>query len=246
MEFLTYSNQNYRPDMAAMQDKIGFSIMDDMQIARSHMVDCQIRTNGVIDNKVLDAFEAVPREKFVPANKAAVAYTDKPLDLGSGRYLMDPMTHARMVQALALKPSDVLLDVGTGCGYAAAIASGLVTTVLSLGTRQAEQDKVDTTLNGVDIHNVVFVKGKLVQGLPDQAPFDAVFLSGAVAQMPDNLLDQLGLGGRAVAVVRPDEKSVGQVTLFVKDETGHVSSRVLFESSLPYLAGFEPKEAFVF
>ena len=220
--------------------------MDDMQVARSHMVDCQIRTNGVIDDRLLDAFECVPREIFVPAGKRAVAYTDKPLDLGAGRYLMDPMTHARMVQALSLKSSDVVLDVGTGCGYAAAIASHLVTTVLSLSTRQAVLDKADVVLDGIGIHNVVFVKGKLVQGLSDQAPFDAIFVNGAVAQMPEKLLEQLGVDGRAVAVVRPDEKSVGQAILFVKDVHGHVSSRVLFESSIPYMVGFEPQDTFVF
>lgn len=220
--------------------------MDDFQVARSHMVDCQIRTNGVIDEAILDAFETVPRELFVPADKKAVAYTDKPVMLPGQRVLMDPMTHARLLQAAAPQPDEVALSIGASSGYSAAVLSPLVTTVLALESDPARIDEAMATLDTVGVHNAAYIQGNLPDGAPDQAPFDVIMINGAVAEVPPPLLDQLAIGGRLVAVVRPDGRSASQAVLFVRHDTGHISRRVLFDISLPYLAGFEPKDSFVF
>jgi protein-L-isoaspartate(D-aspartate) O-methyltransferase len=220
--------------------------MDDFQSARTHMVDSQIRTNGVIDPRVIEAFDTLPREAFVPAARKEGAYTDRILDLGGQRFLMAPMVQARLVQALAPQPDEVALVIGAASGYSAAIFASLVTTVIALETRQALIDKATKNLGEAGVYNVAYIKGKLPDGAADQAPFSVIFLNGAVADVPQGLLDQLAVGGRLAAIVRSDARAVGQACIFVRHSETNVSKRVLFEVSMPYLSGFEPEEAFVF
>ncbi len=220
--------------------------MNDFSTMRTNMVDCQIRTNGVINAAVLNVFEEMPRELFVPQEKQSAAYVDTSISLIQDRVLLDPMTHARMVEALAPQAHEVALDIGGATGYSAAILSRLVMTVLSLETRQNLQDKASKILNQVAAHNVVLEKGKLQQGLPAEAPYDVVFVNGAVAQVPQEWLDQLAEGGRLVTVERDGELSVGKAVLYVRISSDNVQRKVLFDANVPYLAGFEPNEKFSF
>lgn len=220
--------------------------MPDFKAARKNMVDCQIHTAGIIYPGIMEAFGAVPRETFVPPALKKVAYADEDLHFGKGRYLPEPVTHARMLQALAPVSSDIVLDVGGGTGYTAAIMARLGGGIVALEEEAATLDQAIVAWRSVGAPNIVPVKGKLVNGCPEHGPFNIIFINGAVAEIPYNFLQQLAPGGSLIAIVKKPGAVMGQVTL-VKNSVGDkFSSRVLFEAGGHYLPGFEPQPAFSF
>lgn len=216
----------------------------DFARSRQNMVDGQIRPNGIIDQRVIDAMAAVPREAFVPATKRSVAYIDEDLALGNGRYLVEPVVIGRMLQALALDPSAIVLEIGAGTGYVSAVLARLAATVIALEQDQELAGKAQETLLQLGIDNVVNLQASLADGYAEQAPFDAILIEGAVAEVPQGLIDQLSENGRLVCV-RRQPRGLGRVTL-VRRDRGVVSSLELFDAATPYLPGFEPVAAFQF
>ncbi len=218
--------------------------MTDHAAARRNMVSGQIRTNRVTDERLIDAMEEIPRERFVPHAKRGVAYVDEDVEIASGRYLMEPMVLARMVQEAGIAADDMVLDVGCGTGYATAVMSRLAGTVIALdvdGTLAAEAERV---LSAVGADNAIVVTGPLAEGYARQAPYDVILLGGAVDHLPQALADQLAEGGRIVGVLR-EAGGVGQTTLWARHR-GALSSRSLFEASLPPLPGIARPVQFEF
>ncbi|MBL4805470.1 MAG: protein-L-isoaspartate O-methyltransferase [Alphaproteobacteria bacterium] len=220
--------------------------MMNFEQARKNMVDCQIHTNGVIDKRILNAFETVPREKFVPSRLQNTAFNDEDLRVAEGRYLLEPSVHARLIQALDLKPESVVLDIGGGTGYSAAILSSIASTVVVVESEQSYLDRLAETLDELDIRNVATFTADLHEGSPDHAPYDSIIINGAVAEVPQTILDQLAPEGRLVCVVKQAGKPIGAGTLYQKAENGSVSSYPLFDAATPYLEGFEPRATFNF
>jgi protein-L-isoaspartate(D-aspartate) O-methyltransferase len=220
--------------------------MSNFEAARKNMVDCQIYTNGVIDDKVLNAFSNIPREKFLPADIQGVAYTDKLLQIKSGHFLLDPMTHARMVQALEIKQDDVALGIGCGYGYSSAILAQLATTVIAIESSQNAIERASQILDEIDVRNVVFIKHKLEQGCKEHAPYNKIFLGGACAKIPETLVSQLAENGLMVFILKETENAIGKVTLLQKSGQENYSCKTLHESDAPYLNGFEAQTGFVF
>lgn len=220
--------------------------MFDFQKARRNMVDCQIHTAGVISPAILDSFATVPRERYVPDTHKRVAYNDEDIVLEDGRILLEPSVHARMVQALDLKSTDVVLDIGGGNGYAAAILSPIVSTVIAVEDKQARIDAATEIWQAMDCCNVAGLKAPLQEGNAENAPYDAIIINGAVPQVPQTLLDQLGPEGRLIAVVRKPGKTMGEATLMRRTGNQTFSSSRLFDAGTPYLAVFAPKPEFQF
>ena len=218
--------------------------MVDFAAARWNMVESQLRTNKVTDLRVLDAFETVPRELFVPEPLRGIAYVDEDVALGSGRFVMEPRVLARLLQAAQPGPEDMALDLGCGSGYATAILSRLVATVVALEADAALAEAANRTLDKLEIDNAVVVEGRLAEGYPKQAPYNVILLGGAVAEIPAAIADQLAEDGRLVAVVSAGP-GLGRATLMRRDG-GVISSRVLYDASLPVLPGFEAAPGFVF
>jgi len=218
--------------------------MVDFAAARRNMVESQLRTNKVTDLRVLDAFETVPRELFVPEPLRGIAYVDEDVALGGGRFVMEPRVLARLLQAAEPGPEDMALDLGCGSGYATAILSRLVATVVALEDDAALAEAANRTLDSLEIDNAVVVEGRLAAGYPKQAPYNIILLGGAVAEIPAAIADQLAEDGRLVAVVSAGP-GLGRATLMRRDG-GVVSSRVLYDAALPVLPGFEPVPGFVF
>ena len=218
--------------------------MVDFATARWNMVESQLRTNKVTDLRVLDAFESVPRELFVPEPLRGIAYVDEDVALGGGRFVMEPRVLARLLQAAQLGPEDMALDLGCGSGYATAILSRLVATVVALEDDAALAETANRTLDTLEIDNAVVVEGPLAEGYPKQAPYNVILLGGAVAEIPATIADQLAEDGRLVAVVSAGP-GLGRATLMRKDG-GVTSSRVLYDATLPVLPGFEAAPGFVF
>ncbi|MEL0023828.1 MAG: protein-L-isoaspartate O-methyltransferase, partial [Alphaproteobacteria bacterium] len=140
--------------------------MNDIQFetARQMMVDCQIRPNKVVDERVLDAFATIPREKFVNKQQRSIAYVDEDLPVSGGRCLMEPMVLARMMQALEIKPTDHALVVGAATGYGTAIMARLAGSVIAVETRTQLVEKAQETLVSIDIDNAAVIKGRLTEG----------------------------------------------------------------------------------
>ncbi len=218
--------------------------MVDFAAARSNMVESQIRTNKVTDPHLLDAFETIPRERFVPEPLRGIAYVDEDVALGGERFVMEPMVLAKLLQAAGPGPGDVALDLGCGSGYATAILSRLVATVVALEVDAALAAAANQTLGELEIDNVVVVEGQLTEGYPKQAPYNVILLNGAVSEVPLAIADQLAEGGRLVTVVSVGA-GLGRATLMRRD-SGVISSRILCDAAVPMLPGFEAAPGFVF
>ena len=220
--------------------------MSDFSVARTNMVDGQIQTAGVVNPLVLQAFETVPREKFVPAALQNVAYAGEDLPIGEGRFLLDPMIHARMIEAAAPNPADVVLDIGGVSGYSAAILSYLATTVVALEEKQKYLSLAEKLWAELDVCNVVGIKGNLSKGNPENAPFNLIFMNGSVSEIPEQIAAQLAPDGRLITIVKKPGAVMGCVTLVQNTGDKGFSSYPLFEAGCPYLPGFEPGPVFSF
>ena len=218
--------------------------MTDHAAARRNMVSGQIRTNRVTDERLIEAMEEIPRERFVPHAKRGVAYVDEDVEIAAGRYLMEPMVLARLVQEANVAADDMVLDVGCGTGYAAAVMSRLAGTVIALDVDGSLAEEAERTLGAVGADNAIVVTGPLADGHAQQAPYDVILLGGAVDHLPQALADQLAEGGRIVGVLR-EAGTVGQATLWAQHR-GALSSRSLFEASLPPLPGIARPVSFEF
>lgn len=218
--------------------------MADFAQARQNMVDCQLRTNKLVHPALISRFEEIPRERFVDESVQSIAYVDEDITVGKGRYLLEPMVLARILQELSIDPGDIVLDVGCGTGYSSAILSGLAATVVGLECEAELAARANDLLTDLAADNAVVVEGVLAEGYATQGPYDVILVGGAVAVIPPALIDQLAEGGRLAAVV-DDGSGPGKAVLVIK-QNGNVSQRVLFDASVPRLPGFEPQEGFVF
>jgi protein-L-isoaspartate(D-aspartate) O-methyltransferase len=215
----------------------------DFVAARRQMVDSQIRTDGVTDPLVIGAMQAVPREYFVPAERRSFAYIDEDLAVGHGRYLMEPVALAQLLQTAEVQPEDKVLVVGGGTGYSAAVLARIAQSVLVLENDAVLADQVGKIMVELVIPNVTVARGELASGVVSKAPFDVILFDGAVVEIPATLKAQLADGGRLVAVVRSGP--VGRATLVTRvgDAFG---SRVDFDIVTPFLPEFAPQPKFVF
>jgi protein-L-isoaspartate(D-aspartate) O-methyltransferase len=165
------------------------------------MVEEQLRSRGIRDERVLDAMASVPRHEFVQHGQRDEAYGDHPLPIGEGQTISQPFVVAAMLEALALRPDDVALEVGTGSGYQTAILAELVRAVYSIERIASLAERARSALARLGYSNVTVIHGDGSQGLPEAAPFDAIVVAAAAPQVPRPLLDQLRDGGRLVIPV---------------------------------------------
>jgi protein-L-isoaspartate(D-aspartate) O-methyltransferase len=165
------------------------------------MVEKQLRPRGIDDPRVLRAMAKVPREKFVAKELAASAYEDHPLPIGFGQTISQPYIVAFMTQALKPKPTDRVLEIGTGSGYQAAVVSELVAEVYTIEIVRPLAQRAATVLNALGYKNVLVKGGDGYKGWPEHAPFDAIIVTAAPDHVPQPLVEQLKEGGRMVIPV---------------------------------------------
>jgi protein-L-isoaspartate(D-aspartate) O-methyltransferase len=214
------------------------------EVARSHMLESQLRPNKVTDDRVLNAFASIRRELFVPEHLRPVAYIDEDLSLGGGRYLMEPMVAARLLQAAAIARTDAVLIVGAATGYEAALTAMLARSVLALEEDPELARRARAALADHAIASVSVVEGPFYEGYRSRAPYDVILFGGAVVEAPQDISTQLAEGGRLLAVVKP-VNAVGRATLATRTG-GVLAQRVIFDAATPFLPGFAPNLAFEF
>lgn len=215
----------------------------DFQAARTKMVDNQIRTTDVTSHTVLSAFLSVPREDFVPDRKKALAYIDTDIELGGGRYLMEPSPLAKLLQLAEITQDDKVLEVGCGTGYASALLSRIGKSVVAVESDTELATTAKAALERLGCANLTVVTGDLEAGHAAAAPYDVIFIHGAVETIPGAIFDQLNNGARLVAVVGFGNAS--RATLFTH-ENGKTSERLAFNTAVKPLPGFRLKKEFVF
>ena len=172
-----------------------------MSTPGERMVAEQLRPHGVTDERVLQAMASVPREEFLAPRMRRHAYEDRALAIECGQTISQPLVVALMAQAAALEPDDVVLEVGTGSGYAAAVLSRLCRKVVSIEREPALAEHASGTLRRLGFDNVEVAVGDGSLGWPANAPYDAILVAAAAGEVPAPLLDQLADGGRMVVPV---------------------------------------------
>ena len=169
--------------------------------ARETMVRYQIEARGIDDRNVLLQMRAIPRHLFIPQELRRASYQDRPLPIGEGQTISQPYIVAFMTSLLALKPTDTVLEIGTGSGYQAAILAGIVRRVISVERLPEIARKAEFLLKSLGIHNVRFVTGDGTLGYPDEGPYDGIIVTAASPDVPEPLKAQLAEGGRLVIPV---------------------------------------------
>lgn len=213
---------------------------------RDNMVEGQIRTSDVTKAAVIDAFREVPRERFVPEEWRYLAYIDEDIAVGDGetrRHLMEPAPLARLIQLAELRPEDHVLEIGTATGYSAALISRIAGTVIALESDGMLAGAARENLLALGCDNVTVVEGPLPAGHDAGAPYDVIFINGAVDFVPEALFGQLRDGGRLVAIV--GRGNTGMATLWRSSKDG-LSSWRAFNAAVAPLAGFERAPSFEF
>ena len=165
------------------------------------MVEKQLRPRGIDDPRVLRAMGKVARERFVAKELAGRAYEDRPLPIGFGQTISQPFIVAFMTQALKPKPTDRILEIGTGSGYQAAVLGELVAEVYTIEIVRPLAQRAATILNALGYKNVLVKGGDGYKGWPEHAPFDAIIVTAAPDHVPQPLVEQLKEGGRMVIPV---------------------------------------------
>ena len=220
----------------------------DYQAARHNMVENQIRPNRVTDIQIIDAMAKIPREKFVPKNLEAVAYGDRAIFLGNERYLMAPMLFARLLQEAKISIDHIVLNVGCGSGYSTAVLAGISKAVVGIEIVPLLAKKASAIMVELGIDNALIVEKILTDGYAKQAPYDVIIFSGSIEQVPKKIIDQMADGGRLVAVIMDESKSLdsmGKVVVTTKFG-GIVSETEIFDATTPSLLEFKKEKYFKF
>ncbi|GAA4222771.1 protein-L-isoaspartate O-methyltransferase [Sagittula sp. NFXS13] len=217
--------------------------MSDFATRRRMMVDTQVRPSDVTEFPIIDAMLTVPREAFVPRDKIEAAYVSEHVDLGHGRVLLDPRLFAKMLDALNLSNSDLVLDLGTGFGYSSAVIARIAEAVVAVDDDETRIDEAQSLLSEHHADNVALHHGALTDGAAEHGPYDAIIIEGAVEQLPTALISQLKEGGRMVVIFM--DGMLGTVRVGHKID-GDMNWRFAFNGTAPLLAGFEKAEEFAF
>lgn len=208
--------------------------------SREYMVQHQLRRRGIDDERVLEAMSRVPREEFIPQDKRSHAYDDCPLPIGADQTISQPYTVAFQCQALQLRGDEQVLEIGTGCGYAAAVLSLLAKEVHTVERIPALADRARETLARLGYSNVHVHTADGTLGLPEYGPFDAVVATAGGTELPKPLVEQLAPGGRIVVPLGESlyEQSMVRFTKPLAASAGQPAGRQVGELSRENLGAF--------
>lgn len=190
---------------------------------RNKMVERQIASRGIQNPRVLDAMRSVPRHRFVPEGQNLAAYDDKPLSIGYGQTISQPYIVALMTEMCDLRGEEKVLEVGTGSGYQTAILASLAGEVFSIEIYESLSKRAQKILDELGYDNVHLIVGSGFDGVPSEAPFDAIILTASPSAIPQTLIDQLADGG---VLVGP-EGSISQRLVKIEKQFGQISKKTI-------------------
>jgi protein-L-isoaspartate(D-aspartate) O-methyltransferase len=216
----------------------------DYERARFNMIEQQIRTWEVLDQRVLDLLFQVRREDFVPDAYRALAFVDMEIPIGHGECMLQPKLEARMLQELTLSPSDKVLEIGTGSGYMTALLAKFSAHVYSVDIQPDFTRAAAAKLARHGISNITLETGDAARGWDAHGPYDAILLTGSVPVLDERFKASLKPGGRLLAVV--GEAPVMEAQLITSAGAGAYNSIALFETCIRTLKNAEQPERFVF
>lgn len=217
--------------------------MIDFTAARTAMVDCQVRPSDVTLYPVIEAMLSIPREEYVPQNLRTVAYAADHLDIGEGRFVLDSRVMAKMLDALAIQPDELVLDIGCGLGYSTALIAHLAEMVIAVEADESMATEAGRILVEHSADNALVQNAPLADGAKQHGPYDVIVIEGGVEVLPDTILDQLKTGGR-VGMIRM-QGALGQCVIGHKTENG-IDWRRAFDAAAPVLGGFNALSEFSF
>jgi protein-L-isoaspartate(D-aspartate) O-methyltransferase len=189
------------------------------------MIEKQLMARDFTDAKVIEAIKAVPRHIFVDEALWPRAYGDTPLPIGYGQTISQPYIVALMTEALALQPTDRVLEIGSGCGYQSAVLSHLSAEVYAVERLTALVEKSRATLKKLNLTNIFVKIGDGLKGWPEMAPFDAILVAAFSERVPKVLLEQLAPGGKMIIPLGPADSQV--LVLITKDKNGEIERQTL-------------------
>lgn len=212
---------------------------------RENMVLTQLMTNKIVDERLKEAYLSTPKEEFLPEPLSQNAYIDEDLFTSDHHFILEPMTQAKMYQAAEIQSDDIILNIGCNTGYSSAVLSKLGSMVFALEDDQKMIIKAGEIFSTLEFTTIAPVYADLLQGYAKEAPYDVIVIEGAVQVLPNEITDQLKVGGRLVYIEREAPNMPGKAILLNK-HSNHIDKRVLFECGTPYLRGFAPVEKFSF
>ena len=215
--------------------------MTDYNALRTTMVDTQIRPADVTKFPIIDAMLKVRREIFVPDQKRLTAYSDAIVSLPGDRSVLDPRSFGKMLNAVDIQRNELVLDVGSGLGYSAAVIGSLAEAVVALEENEDMVEESERILAEEGCLNVAVLQGNLSNGADKHAPFDVIVIEGAVEEISEALTSQLADGGRMVAIF--SQKGQGEVRVGYKTK-GNISWRFACNAYAPVLSGFQKAHSF--
>ncbi|MFN7224583.1 MAG: protein-L-isoaspartate O-methyltransferase family protein [Paracoccaceae bacterium] len=216
--------------------------MIDFAARRMMMVDTQVRPSDVTKFPIIDAMLTVPRESFVPRDKREAAYMGENVVLRQGRVVLEPRTLAKLLDALDIHPDEMVLDLGCGLGYSAAVIARLADAVVAVEEDEAMATEAQQLLSQASVDNAAVIVGPLAEGAAKHGPYDVITVQGGVETIPAGLIDQLKDGGRIGAVFM--EGALGVARVGYKSD-GKISWRFAFNAAAPVLPGFAETRGFV-
>jgi protein-L-isoaspartate(D-aspartate) O-methyltransferase len=216
--------------------------MSEFSTRRVMMVDTQVRPSDVTKFPIIDAMLTVRREAYVPADRREAAYVGENLAIAQGRVLLEARTLAKLLDALDIQPSEMVLDLGCGLGYSTAVIARLAETVVAVEADETLAADAGRILSEDGVDNAIVVTGPLAAGAVKHAPYDAITIEGGVETVPASLIAQLKDGGRIGAIFM--EGAVGTVRIGYKSGD-QVTWRAAFNATAPLLDGFARPKDFV-
>jgi protein-L-isoaspartate(D-aspartate) O-methyltransferase len=218
--------------------------LHNVEQARFNMIEQQIRPWDVADSAVLELLAVVKREDFVPASYKAMAFADMAIPLPGQQVMLAPRQQARLLQDAAVKPTDKVLEIGTGSGFTTALLASQAQRVISLEINPELADLARANLQRANIHNAEVRCADGTQGAAAEAPFDVILLGGSVAEVPPTLLKQLKVGGRLVAIV--GSEPIMHAMVITRTSETNFKSDEKWDDNAPRLQNFPQPSAFQF
>lgn len=215
--------------------------MSEFLSRRVMMVDTQVRPSDVTKYPVIDAMLTIPRELYVPETRREAAYMGENLPLSADRVMLEPRTLAKLLDALDIQPEDLVLDLGSGMGYSAAVIARLAGTVVAVEQDEGLAAEAQRLFAEEGVDNALVVVAPLTEGAAKHAPYDVITVQGAVERFPEALAAQLREGGRAGAIFM--EGALGTAMIGLKAD-GRITWRPLFNAAAPVLPGFAMPRSF--